>query len=336
MGRPAGQDGVAERVVVARRPLAAGAHLARVVARRRPPDRPPHRRPHGHDRGPRGRLLVRGGGRRGHRRDHPRRRPRSGGVGSHRGRLARQLVHAGPGGIGGHRGGGGHLAVPARAALAGGGGRARPLRPRRHPPPDRRTARDRVVDGPQRQSRSRPGLPVVHLLRPSSDPVPLANPGQLVRSRPDPGGGPHRLEPAGRTRSRRRPGRGPTGRLRGRAGALPVGRRHRDPHVPHPGGRHRPRTGHGLRAHRLRRVLGHHGPGLQRRHRVGVRRRRPLRGGQHPRRRRGGRGLAPGRHARAQAAQLRRLHRRRRLAGRHPGAPRGPGWPSAAAATAAC
>ena len=70
--------------------------------------------------------------------------------------------------------------------------------------------------------------------------------------------------------------------------------------------------------------------------RRGVRRRRPLRRRQHPGRRRGGRGVAPRRHARAQAAELRRLLRRRRLAGRRGLHLAATGSRSGAGATAAC
>ena len=56
-----------------------------------------------------------------------------------------------PEGDGGDRGGGGHLAIAAGAAVARRGGRAGPLRPRRHPPPTGRAARDRVAHRAQRQ-----------------------------------------------------------------------------------------------------------------------------------------------------------------------------------------
>ena len=142
-----------------------------------------------------------------------------------------------------------------------------------------------------------------------------------------------RLEPAGRGRRRaRRPAR----QLRGRAGQLRVDRRHRRAHVPHPVRGDGARRRHAVRAHRLRRLRGDDGPGLQRRDRGRVRRRRPLRRGQHPRRRRGGRVVAPRRHARAQAAELRRLRRRRRLAGRVGLDLAATASPSAAAATAGC
>ena len=167
-----------------------------------------------------------------------------------------------PEGNRGDRGGGGHLAIPAGAAVASRGGRAGPLRPRRHPPPGRGPARDRVAHRAHRQPRQRCGLPVVHLVRPSPDAVPLA-----ARARQA-----HRLEPPGRSTPgpRLRVLRWPPRRLRGGAGAIPVGRRRRDPDVPHPRRGHRPRPGHALRAHRLRRLLGHHGTGVQRGHRVGA------------------------------------------------------------------
>ena len=57
----------------------------------------------------------------------------------------------------------------------------------------------------------------------------------------------------------------------------------------------------------------------------------------HPRRRRGGRGLAPGRHARASKQQVLRRLRRRPPTGSSPrAAPRATAWPSGAAATAGC
>jgi hypothetical protein len=51
LGRPPRQDGLAERVDVGRRAVAADPPLARVVARRRAPHRPPHRGAHRDDRG---------------------------------------------------------------------------------------------------------------------------------------------------------------------------------------------------------------------------------------------------------------------------------------------
>ena len=88
------------------------------------------------------------------------------------------------------------------------------------------------------------------------------------------------------------------------------------------------RPDHAHPAHRLRRVRGHDEPGVQPDGGGRGRRRRRLRRGLHPGRVRGRRGLAPGRHARAQAAGVRRLRGGRRLAGgRGPHRPRPPGRP---------
>ncbi len=142
---------------------------------RRPPDRPQHRRPHGDDRGHRGGLVVRDRGRRGHRHHHPRRRPRPGRVRPPVGGLARQLVHDHPRGRRGARSAGGHLRLAGRAELPIGGVEARPLRPRRHRPPDDRPGRAGLAGRPVGQPRTGRGLLLAHLLRPPADPVPLAS-----------------------------------------------------------------------------------------------------------------------------------------------------------------
>ena len=63
---------------------------------------------------------------------------------------------------------------------------------------------------------------------------------------------------------------------------------------------------------------------------------RGLRPGEHPRRRRIWRGLAPGRHEAQEAERVRRLHRRRRVADRQQVHAVATSWPSRAAATAGC
>ena len=100
----------------------------------------------------------------------------------------------------------------------------------------------------------------------------------------------------------------------------------------------------GLRARRQQSGLSHRLRRLQHQHDAGV---LPLaaalagawrrRGhAQHPGRRRVRRGLAPGRDARQQAEQLRRLHRRRRVADRARATPGRRGWRWPAARTAGC
>ena len=120
-----------------------------------------------------------------------------------------------PEGDGGHRGGGGHRRVAAGAAVP------RPRCPQldRY---DHDGTHHRPVDLPEigslagltRQPRPRRGLPVVHLVRPAPHPVPLA-----ARTERRPTGAAW----ASPTATRRA-----AGPLRGRAGALPVDRRHRD------------------------------------------------------------------------------------------------------------
>ena len=128
---------------------------------------------------------------------------------------------------------------------------------------------------------------------------------------------------------------GPDGhRYRVEQATLSVDRRHRDRHVPRQGRRRRRRAHADADGSRPVILTGYGGfgvtmsPAWSPARRRALRRRRPVRSGVHPRRRRGGRGLAPGRHARAQAAGVRRLLRRRRLAGRrgphHSGTPRHP------------
>ena len=121
-----------------------------------------------------------------------------------------------------------------------------------------------------------------------------------------------------RLREQQHGGDGPQGHYVADTDALPLDGRHRDHAVRGALRRHRPRPGHPLRPHRLRRVLDRHGSGLLSRRRRRVRPRRDLRRRRHPRRRRRGRGMAPRRHESPQGAELRRLRRRRRLA-RRPG-----------------
>ena len=153
--------------------------------------------------------------------------------------------------------------------------------------------------------------------------------------RPSCGGGrpPSRAATAcagGATWPPRRPGRLRRGRR-----PLPVHRRHRDHAV------HRAPPRRRARASPPTLLTGYGGfavtmsPGLQPGGGGGGRRRRGVRGGLHPGRGRGRRGLAPGGHAGPQAAGVRRP--RRPPTGWWPGGGRaGTAWPSAAAATAGC
>ena len=94
------------------------------------------------------------------------------------------------------------------------------------------------------------------------------------------------------------------------------------------------RRGHALHPDRLRRVRHRRDAGVVADHRRVGRARRAVRRRRAPGRLRGGRGVAPGRPPRAQAAGLRRLPRRRRPPRRRRSAPRGTAWPSGAAPTA--
>ena len=96
------------------------------------------------------------------------------------------------------------------------------------------------------------------------------------------------------------------------AGALPLGRRHRDRAVPDPPRRRATRRGHALHPDRLRRVRHRRDAGVVADHRGVGRGRGAVRRRRAPGRLRGGRGVAPGRPPPAQAAGLRRLPRRGR------------------------
>ena len=268
---------------------------------------------------------LRGRGRRGHRRHHARRRPRPGRVGarsSRRGTTTGARSSPRPTRC--------IEAVVATAdsllvlQLAVGGVAPRPLRPRRHRPPSRSTCPSWARWPGSSGSRERDEAFFSF--------TSFARPPTLYRWTP---GRRRRLEPA--AASHDGDGDGP-------AAATYVVEQVRypstdgtdDPDVPRPGRRHRARPRHAVRPHRLRRVRHHDGPGLQRRGRGGLRRRRHLRRGQHPRRRRGGRGLAPRRHARAQAAESSTTSSPPPTGWSTEGSPRATGSPSGAAATAAC
>ena len=178
-----------------------------------------------------------------------------------------------------------------------------------------------LVLGGRARRRRRPvaGLRAARGLHPSGQPLPLDAAASWSRAR--------------RARSTTACS---TAAVRRVAGALPVGRRHRDRAVPRPPRRRAARRGHALHPHRLRRVRHRRDAGVVTDHRGVGRGRRAVRRRRAAGRLRGGRGVAPGRPPRAQAARLRRLPRRRRPPRRRRGAPRGTGWPSGAAPTAGC
>ena len=160
-----------------------------------------------------------------------------------------------------------------------------------------RPAGDRVGARRLRPPRGRRrGLPRLHRLH---HPAPQVHRYQVARGA------------AGAVDGRPRPGR-PAGRGDRPAGDLPLQGRHRGAPVPAPPRRADPRRGPADDPVRLRRLQHLPDPGVERGHGRLGRAGRRVRDRQPPRRQRGGRGLAPRRHAGQQAARVRRLRRRRR------------------------
>ena len=203
-------------------------------------------------------------------------------------------------------------------------GRHHPLGRRPHHPPrsrrrsGRRDRPARAVLGGRPRCRGRPvaGLRAARGLHPSRQPLPLER---------------RRAGGARRARARRR-ARGP---VRRGAGALPVGRRHRDRAVPDPPRRRAARRGHALHPDRLRRVRHRRDAGLVPDHRGVGRGRRacspsPGSGAATRRARRGTRRVAASTSSGSSTTSTPPPTTSSRR-----GAPRGTGWPSGAAPTAA-
>ena len=213
-----------------------------------------------------------------------------------------------------------HRRPPARAAHAGRRVVAPPPRPRRHAP--------RATSAPLLG-----GLAAVTGLAAHPSAPGLVAVGHTSFTRPDTVTA-WRPAPSGRrAHAAPRPGLGDAAVT---PGALRVDRRHRRADAPRPRRHDRRRRRHADAPHRLRRLQHHRDAGVEPVRRHVVRARRPGGHPRPPRRRRGGRGVAPGRHAGPTSRRCSPTSRRPPTGSSPRAAPRAAASRSAAAPTAGC